>query len=74
VAAVTAHATLSNIEQLDKRVHQLSGTIVLSDDERKALAWAARKSAHLLRSEGWPDMKRNAEILDGVLPRLEGEQ
>lgn len=48
--------------------------VPLSDDERKALAWAARRGAHELRSEGWPDMARNAEILDGVLPRIEGDR
>jgi hypothetical protein len=50
------------------------GAVVLSDDERKALAWAARRGAALLRVEGWPDMRQNAEILDAILPRLEGGQ
>jgi len=62
------------VNELRRVRRQLEGAVVLSDDERKALAWAARHGAHALRSEGWADMKRNAEILDGILPRLEGGQ
>jgi hypothetical protein len=38
----------------------------LTDDEVRALAWAARQGAAKLRAEGWADMARNADILDSA--------
>lgn len=69
----TWHAEVDELRREVQRLHDSNrGAVSLSDDERKALAWAARRGAHELRAEGWPDMKRNAEILDGILLRLEG--
>ena len=40
--------------------------VEFTDDEAKALDWAARKGAADLRREGWKDMARNADILDSA--------
>ena len=45
--------------------------LLLTPDEVKAVIWAARHGARVLRSEGWENMKRNAAILDTVREKLE---
>lgn len=47
------------------------GTVDLTDDETRALVWAANRASRYLRAEGWPDMKNNAEIVDRAVGKLE---